>query len=207
MSPQDLRLRHRDLWERATRHAFLEGVRDGTLPQQAFLYWLVQDYHFVRGLLQAQAQILACAPRRDQKILASGLLSLVEELDWFEGCARSRGVSLDKALHPTTEKYVEFLRGVHRSPYAAQITALWACERAYWEAWSAAAPGASEFREFVKRWTQPDFQSYVLGLEAATAYALQEASPSDLVAAEEAFRRVAAYEADFWEMAWKGGKG
>ncbi len=206
MSPQDLLSRHQDLWDRATRHPFLEGVRDGTLPQEAFSRWLVQDYWFVRGLLQAQAQILAGAPRRDQKVLASGLLALAEELDWFEGSAGSRNLSLDEPLQPAASEYVGFLRGLFREPYPAQITALWACERAYRDAWSAAAPGAPQYREFVERWTHPAFADYVTRLEASAGYALQEASSCELAAAEQAFQRVAEFESAFWEMAWRGGQ-
>ena len=40
--PPDLPL---DLWSQATRHPFLDGVRDGTLPGAALGAWLVQDAH------------------------------------------------------------------------------------------------------------------------------------------------------------------
>ncbi|NRB01515.1 MAG: thiaminase II [Rhodobacteraceae bacterium] len=34
-------------WDDYTRHAFVEGLRDGTLPRTAFLHYLVQDYVFL----------------------------------------------------------------------------------------------------------------------------------------------------------------
>ena len=34
-------------WDDYTRHAFVEGLRDGTLPRAAFLHYLVQDYVFL----------------------------------------------------------------------------------------------------------------------------------------------------------------
>lgn len=109
MSPQDLLARHPELWHRATRHPFLDGVRDGSLPEESFRRWLVQDYHFVRGLLPAQAYVLAASLRPDQRVLASGLVGLAEELDWFEQHARPRGLSLEVAVHPTCRAYVDFL--------------------------------------------------------------------------------------------------
>jgi thiaminase/transcriptional activator TenA len=206
VSPQDLLARHPELWRRATRHPFLDGVRDGSLPEEAFRRWLVQDYHFVRGLLPAQAYVLAASPRPDQRVLASGLAGLAEELDWFEQHARSRGLSLEVALHPTCRAYVDFLQGLRELPYAAQITALWACERAYLDAWTSASPGAPAYREFVEHWTQPGFAEYVAGLEACARRALGSASASERATAEEAFCRVADYEAAFWEMTWEGGR-
>lgn len=205
MSPQALVASHRSRWERATRHPFLDGVRTGQLPEQAFRRWLVQDYHFVSGLLRAQAHMLAASPRADQKTLAGGLVALVDELGWFEGHARRLGLSLDVPVHPTCREYVEFLADLRPRPYAAQITALWACERAYLDAWSGARPGAEPYREFVEHWTQPAFASYVADLEACARRALEAASPAEAQEAEEAFRRVAELEASFWEMTWEGG--
>lgn len=205
MNPEELLERHRALWERATRHPFLRGVREGTLPEEAFRRWLVQDYHFVRGLLRAQAYVLAGSNRPDQRVLASGLVALVDELDWFERHAAARGLALDVPVHPTCGEYVDFLLSLRDQPYAAQITALWACERAYLDAWTGAAPGAGPYREFVEHWTQPGFADYVAGLAEASRRALEAASPAEREAAEGAFCRVAELERRFWEMTWEGG--
>lgn len=60
-----------DPWHRYTHHAFVEGLRDGTLPRTAFLHYLVQDYvylvHFARawslGVVKAETldEMKACA--------------------------------------------------------------------------------------------------------------------------------------------------
>ena len=34
-------------WRDYTRHAFVERLGDGTLPREAFLHYLVQDYVFL----------------------------------------------------------------------------------------------------------------------------------------------------------------
>ena len=34
-------------WLDYTRHAFVEGMRDGSLPRAAFLHYLIQDYVFL----------------------------------------------------------------------------------------------------------------------------------------------------------------
>jgi len=41
------------VWENYTRHAFVEGLRDGTLPRSAFLHYLVQDYVFLVNFSRA----------------------------------------------------------------------------------------------------------------------------------------------------------
>ncbi|WP_408638297.1 TenA family transcriptional regulator [Rubrobacter xylanophilus] len=204
MRPRDLLARHQELWRGATRHPFLDGVREGTLPRRAFERWLVQDYLFVREGLAFQARLLARAPRRDQRLLIGGLVALEEELGWFEEQARRRNLDLDARPHPANAAYCGFLAGLEGEPYAAALAALWALERAYLEAWRGAAPGHPEYREFVEHWTTPEFADYVSGLEGAAEAALGEAGEGARGRAEEAFVGVARFERGFWEMALEG---
>jgi thiaminase/transcriptional activator TenA len=192
--------RHPGAWRTATRHPFLDGVRDGTLPAGAFATWLGQDRLFVEDLLRFQARLLARAPRGAQAVLAAGLVALEAELGWFEQQASARGLALPSARHPTTEAYRRFMDALEARPFAAALVALWALERAYMEAWSAARPGAEPYREFVAHWTVPEFGDYVAGLAAAADRALGE----DATGAEAAFLETARLEGEFWAMAWSG---
>ncbi|BBL79511.1 aminopyrimidine aminohydrolase [Rubrobacter xylanophilus] len=206
MKARELLERHRDLWSGATRHPFLEGVRRGTLPRKAFERWLVQDYLFVLEGLKFQANLLARAPRRDQRLLIGGLSDLEEELGWFEEQAGRRGLDLHARPHPINAAYCGFLARLKSEAYAAGITALWALERAYLEAWRGAAPGAPEYREFVEHWSMPEFEEYVLRLEEAVDAALGEAPEEERARAGRVFPEVARLERDFWEMALEGGE-
>jgi thiaminase/transcriptional activator TenA len=193
---------HATAWSAATRHPFLETVRAGTIAPVSFDAWLVQDYHFVGALLSFQARLLARAPRAAQAVLAGGLVALDVELTWFEAQARDRGLRLLAALHPVTNAYNDFLADLDGQAYSSAITALWAIERAYLEAWASAAPGAPAYRPFVDHWTVPPFQTYVAGLAAAADAALAGQAEEAAREAEQAFLRVAGLERDFWQMAW-----
>jgi thiaminase len=189
----ELLSRHPDAWRRATRAPFLDAVRDGTLPAGAFDTWLVQDAHFVADLLRFQARLLARAPRPAQAVLAGGCVALVAELDWFGRVAEGRGLDLAAPRLPATIAYGDLLYRLDAADVATALTALWAVERAYLDAWSGALPGAPAYREFVEHWTVPGFASYVAGLAAAA----DDAGPAD----EAVFLEVAAAEAEFWGMA------
>ena len=156
---------HPEAWRGATHHPFLDSLREGTLPPQAFEAWLAQDYLFVGDLLPFQARLLARAPRSAQAVLSGGLVALVDESNWFEEMARERGLELVETRHPTTAAYRGLLGALDEDPYPVAITALWAMERAYLEAWGSAAPGHPTFRPFVEHWTTPEFASYVAALE------------------------------------------
>jgi thiaminase/transcriptional activator TenA len=193
------------VWQEATRHPFLEAVREGSFPAGAFEAWLAQDYLFVGDALVFQALLLARAPRPAQAVLAGGLVAIEAELGWFEEQAKRLGLALDTPRHPTTAAYRDLLTGLRREPYPAAITALWAIERAYLEAWRGATPGHSEYREFVQHWTAPEFADYVTGLEKAVDHALRDSDEQERERAETAFLEVARLERDFWEMAWSEG--
>lgn len=96
---------HDDLWDAATRHRFLDQVRDGTIGDSEFNRWLVQDALFIADLLTFQARLLARAHRTAQSTLAAGCSALVDELDWFDEQAARRGIDLDRPALPATLAY------------------------------------------------------------------------------------------------------
>ena len=209
MGVLELLERHPGAWRGASRHPLLDAVREGTLAPEAFETWLAQDYLFVADLLAFQSRLLARAPRSDQAVLAGGLAAVEGELRWFEEKAGESGIKLEAPRHPTTAAYRDFLIALEHESYTAGITALWALERAYLEAWRSAAPGHPDYWEFVEHWTAPEFADHVAGLEKAANSALD--SGGEVERAEAAFFEVAQLERDFWEMAFSasltGGNG
>lgn len=194
MPVADLLSRHPDAWRSATRHSFLDAVRNGTVPVAAFDTWLVQDARFVADLLRFQARLLARAPRPAQAVLAGGLVSLVDELAWFEEQAAARGLDLGAPARPATEAYAALLDRLDAADVGTALTALWTVERTYLDAWSAARSGAPEYRAFVEHWTLPGFADYVAGLAAAA-----DGAPAP--DADAVFTAVVAAETAFWDMA------
>lgn len=45
----------RDAWKAHTHHAFVAGLADGTLPVEAFKYYLIQDYLYLVQFARACA--------------------------------------------------------------------------------------------------------------------------------------------------------
>lgn len=195
MPVAELLASHAAAWRDATRHPFLDAVRKGTVGREAFDTWLVQDHRFVAELLRFQARLLARAPRSAQAVLAAGAAALVEELGWFERVAADRGLDLDTPARPATAAYADLLDRLDGADVPTAMTALWAVERAYLDAWSSALPGAPAYREFVAHWTAPGFAGYVAALEAAADGVGASAG------APAAFAAVAAAERAFWDMA------
>ncbi len=193
MPVADLLSHHPDAWRGATRHPFLDAVRDGTIPVAAFDTWLVQDARFVADLLRFQSRLLARAPRSAQRVLAGGALALVDELDWFERLAADRGLDLSVAPLPCTTAYAALLERLDAASYADALGCLEVVERVYLEAWRSALPGAPAYAELVEHWTTPGFAAYVDGLAAV----VERAGPPDEALVADVLRQ----EAAFWQMA------
>ncbi|MBV9228472.1 MAG: TenA family transcriptional regulator [Chloroflexi bacterium] len=202
MKPTHLLERHSASWLAATRHPFLDAAREGTLAPRIFAAWLVQDYLFVTDEFAFQAYLLPRAPRSAQALLAGSLVALEAELSWFEEQAQRQKLSLEAVHHPVTAAYGTFLRKLEREPYPVAMTALWAIERAYLEAWASAAPGHPKYRQFIEHWANPAFAKFVAELERAATTALETERVDK--EAEAVFLEVARLELDFWEMAWSG---
>lgn len=178
-------------WSAATRHPFLDAVREGTITDEAFDRWLVQDALFVADLLTFQSRLLARAPRPAQTVLAAGCVALVEELDWFEIQAVRRGIDLGQPALSETLAYRELLRRLDAMAYEPAVTALWVLERVYLLAWASAVPSTSTFGEFVEHWTSPGFAGYVEAISELANLAGQD----DLIG------EVLSHEVAFWDMA------
>ena len=91
-----------DLWQRATHSPFLDGVRKGTLPKEAFNRWLIQDYHFVSAFLRFVAALLARSERAAQPLLVQGVSALDDELAWYLRPAVLKTGALGSATVVTT---------------------------------------------------------------------------------------------------------
>ena len=102
MKAVDLLERNYMVWKGPTRHPFLEAVREGRFPADAFEAWLAQDYLFVGDALAFQARLLARTPRPARAVLPGGLVAIEAELGFIEEQAERLGFTLDTPRHPAT---------------------------------------------------------------------------------------------------------
>jgi thiaminase/transcriptional activator TenA len=185
------------LWGHATRAAFLDALAAGKLPEEAFQGWLAQDYLFARELLAFQAILLSKSPRSCHTVLAGGLVALDSELSWFESQAERLSLDLKVEPHPVCRRYGDFMiRSAYTEPAAVLLAVLFGIEVSYLAAWSALKP-EGEYKEFIERWSNPDFIEYVAALQGLTEKHLHQTQ-------QAAFDQVLELERDFWRMTWEG---
>lgn len=114
-------------WHAYTRHAFVEAMRDGTLPHDAFLHYLKQDYVFLIHFSRAWALAVAKAGSLDEmKACSATVNGLVNgEMKFHvETCAKL-GI-LEKELLETIEasENLAYTRYVLEAGYSGDFISL-----------------------------------------------------------------------------------
>lgn len=188
-------------WREATVHPFLEQCRLGTIQQQQFNTWLVQDYLFVVDFTRMVGRVLHSAPVDHFDVILGGLSALKDELSWFKEKAAERQLDLNIPKQSTCKEYCDYMYSFAAMPYPVQATALWAIEFAYNQGWQLAGV-IPPYTEFAERWGNPGFTDYVKLLEQQADEVLQSTSENVQQQAEAAFLNIARLEKDFWQMAF-----
>lgn len=199
----ELLARHPAAWASAVEHPFLQECKAGTIGETQFDAWLVQDHFFARAFTRFHAHALAKAPYPNFDLLLGGLGAMKAELLWFQDLIMQRGLHTDCPEHPVTRRYLTFMDGASKQPYAVHAVAFWAIERAYNEAWGSHMAGmAQPYRTYAERWGSAAFGEYCRGLELQADEALQAASEPERRQAEALFLEVCDLEREFWQMAY-----
>ncbi len=202
---EELLQKHPQTWKEATVHPFLEQCKLGTIKEEQFNTWLVQDYLFVVEFTRMVARVLTAAPVRDFDVILGGLSALKDELSWFREKAAERNLDLDAHRQETCMEYCTYLYSLNGRPYALQATALWAIEYAYNQGWQLPGEMPAPYQEFAQRWGNPGFTEYVKLLAKQADTALEMSSENIQNQAEQVFLNVARLEKDFWQMAFNAG--
>lgn len=199
---QSLIVKYQSAWDAATRHPFLDNCKSGTIAPGQFNTWLVQDYLFVTEFTRMAARLLAAAPVAHFDVLLAGIAALKDELNWFRAKAAERKLNLGTAMQDTCKRYCGFMERLSLEPYAVQVAAFWAIELAYNQVWQLPGKMVKPYDEFAERWGNPGFTVYVSLLEKQADEVLQHARQEILDRAEQVFLEVAAFEQQFWDMAF-----
>lgn len=94
-----------ETWPAYARHRFVEQLRDGSLPQEAFLHYLRQDYVFLLHFSRAWALAVVKAETVEEMQLAAASVNALagEEIKLHVGLCAEAGIS-EAELFATPER-------------------------------------------------------------------------------------------------------
>lgn len=216
MEPVSVRLRRsaERVWRAIAGHPFLSELHAGTLPQDRFTYFILQDYVYLLDFAQVLCHAAAKASDLETlELLARHALNAVEvERRFHASFAKDLGLSraqLERvAKGPVTQAYIGHLQSVARSGSLGEIVA--AVLPCYW------IYGETGRRLYDKRPKKPKIYRRWIELYASEAYwlAVREqarlldrlgalAGAREKILMRDHFVLSSRYEYLFWDQAYR----
>ncbi|MEX0348383.1 MAG: thiaminase II [Paracoccaceae bacterium] len=116
-----------ETWRDYTRHAFVEGLSDGSLPNEAFLHYLRQDFVFLSHFSRAWALAVVKAETHDEMLVASSTVNglIHEEMMLHVGVCAEAGISHEElAATPERPENLAYTRYVLEAGYSGDFLTL-----------------------------------------------------------------------------------
>ena len=203
-------------WQAYTRHAFVEGLGDGTLPRDGFLNYLRQDYvfliHFARAWALAVVKAGTLAEMQAASATVHGLLQ--DEMALHVGICEAAGIPR-AALEMTEEapQNLAYTRYVLEVGYSGDfldlLAALMPCVLGYGEIGARLAheaPPDTPYRDWIDSYAGPGYQAACIAagdlMDSAILKRLgpdAEASPR-WAALTDRFATATRLEVGFWGL-------
>jgi thiaminase/transcriptional activator TenA len=194
-------------------HPFLRGLTDGTLTEERFRFYVLQDAFYLREY--ARALSLAGVRSRDESALvmfnehSAGAITVERSL--HEGFLKDLGVTQEEtdrtAPTPTTLAYTSYLlKTASLSDYPEVLGAVLPCYWIYWEVGKALLEHGSPdpmYQKWIDTYGGEEFGTLVEAILDLTDSVCTDLNPSQRARVKEAFVTTSRYEWMFWEAAWK----
>jgi len=200
------------IWEAQKEHPFVQELAEGTLDEEAFRYWIKQDYRYL--LDYARLFAIAGAKARDEQTMTDLLniahSTLSHEMDLHREFASDYGISREELegvqKSPTCEAYTSFLiRTAYEGSIAEISAALFPCGQGFLDIGEYTAELATEdhrYTPWIETYTSDEFRD-VVGLMRDFVDRCGEQYPGEHDAMRETFLTSARLEYRFWDAAWR----
>lgn len=202
-------------WRDYTRHAFVEGLKDGTLPRAAFLHYLRQDYVFLIHFSRAWALAVVKSETHAEMLAASrtvnGLIS--EEMKLHIGICEAEGISQDELFAtPERPENLAYTRYVLEAGFSGDLldllAALAPCVMGYGEIGTRLAAEATSdtFRDWINAYSSSEYQEACQAVGELLDSALTRRLGADYRTTPrwdrlcQTFRTATELEVNFWQM-------
>ena len=202
-----------DIYAAILAHPFVTGLADGTLPREAFEFYVLQDALYLRKYAQALAAVGSRAPDTTATEMfarhAAGIItveralhdSLLPELGLDPG-------AIDAAEPaPTTLAYTSYLLAtVHDGSYAEGVGAVLPCYWIYWEVGKELLHRGSpepRYRKWIDMYGSEEFGAVARAVIGVTDELGPGLGAPERDRVHRHFRTTSRYEWMFWDMGYR----
>jgi thiaminase (transcriptional activator TenA) len=202
------------IWDAQLSHPFVVALGDGTLPQQKFKYYILQDARFLGDLSRVFAAGILRAPDSDSALRFVKLAeeTITVERSLHENYGRRWNLTPKQmtsvTITPTNYAYTRHMLTVAASGTAAEVTVV-----ALPCAWIYCVVGRHllrkgppaknhPYRDWLMLYASPEFAEVQIWMRKKVDQWAKTAGKEELRRMEESFIISSRYEWMFWEMAW-----
>jgi thiaminase/transcriptional activator TenA len=202
-----------DVYDAILDHPFLRGLTDGSLPQQAFAFYVVQDALYLREYARALAAVASRAPDAAGTAMfarhAAGIVAV--ELSLHESLLADLDIdpaSVDAAeAAPTTVAYTSYLLATaYGGSYAEGVGAVLPCYWIYAEVGRHLLGRGSptpRYQRWIDTYGGDEFDAEAREVIAVTDELGPRLSASEREQVGRHFRATSRYEWMFWDMGYR----
>jgi thiaminase (transcriptional activator TenA) len=204
-----------EAWSAAVRHPMVLAIADGGLPHATFHRYFTQNVLYLEDYSRAIGMILAKAPDRDaidtlarfagqivQREIPANL-AFLERLGGHVDTAEGRDTML-----PTTFAYTRhLLSACALGDCAAGLTAVLPCQWSYGELarpLTAHPPEDPIYADWIAMFGNDEYDGLVGKTTALLDRLVDVSDEARMVSLSRIFERSIRYEAEFWDMAYRG---
>ena len=205
----------KDIWAQYHTHPFVTGLRDGTLDEEKFRFYIVQDYLYLRDY--ARVFGVGTAKARDldlMRIFANYIGVLLNgEMNLHLGYTGAMSITREELdatpVHPVNRSYTSYmLRCAYEGGEPEVLAAVLSCAYSYEviaHTMAAARPESMDhplYGEWVRGYCHEGYHAENQVMIDAFEKCTEGLSEDRLRHLEEIFVACSLYELDFWNMAW-----
>jgi thiaminase/transcriptional activator TenA len=201
------------LYERILAMPFNAELAAGTLREDRFRHYIIQDAHYLEGFARALALAAAKADNADQIVQfaeAAKTAIIVERALHADYFTKFGVTPADFAAAPPTpacDHYVSYLlRVAALEPFPVVLAALLPCFWIYLEVGKnihARAAKPNPYQAWIETYAGKDFETAVQAVITTTDKVAARASEENLTAMHAAFTRATQLEWMFWDSAYR----
>ena len=202
-----------DVYDAILAHPFVTGLTDGTLPHDAFAFYVVQDVLYLQRYAQALAAVASRAPdTAGTEMFARHAADVIAVEQTLHGSLLA-GLGIDPATAataepaPTTLAYTSYLLAtVHGGSYAEGVGAVLPCYWIYWEVGKELQGRGSpdpRYQQWIGTYGGEQFGETVRGVLDIADRLGPGLAPAERTLVRRHFRTTSRYEWMFWDMGYR----
>jgi thiaminase (transcriptional activator TenA) len=201
------------IFAKILEHPFLKGLTDGTLDEEAFRFYVVQDALYLRDFARGLAILGAKAPEDDWLVMfcEHAKSAIIVERTLHESFFREWGLSDEEVyatlMAPTNLLYTSYLlRVAYERPFHEGVGAFLPCYWIYLEVGKALEAKGSPnplYQRWIETYSSAEYEGIVRQVIAAADKIAETLTDKQREAMKQHFIATSKMEWMFWDMGYR----